>query len=553
MIAQFDVKYEELEPKDLTITGTIPAYCAGVLFRNGVGPLSFDTKNKKNKQYRTNHWFDCLAQVHRFQLHTPSKGENSIQRISHNSRRTCDGVIKSIQETGNRSGVTFAAKYEPCKTFFGKVQSMFTSAPSEDYPADLNIAVTLSPNFPGFSRTGERQEAPTNTTGINTLFNKTDNFLIQALDPETLEPIGLARQTVLHPDLKGPCSGAHAKVCPKTNDTYNYNLEFGRTGTYRAFHVSASTGKCTILATFPAKPAYLHSSFLTENYYIVCVWNSHFTMGGASILWHKNFIDSLADFNAQEPAKWYVVDRKAPEEGGKGLVATFESTPFFCFHAINAYEETRESGQIDIIADVCAYDNLDVLKRFYVDNMRSDSKAAASYHDPKFASSKSYFRRFKLPDLGTAGLSNRKAENVGKGSKGLAPELPAFNHKYRGRKYRYVYGVTDTGKAVFLDGIVKYDTVNNVPARIWSRHGQSAGEPIFIPDPTAMEGEEDRGVLLSAVLDGAAQRTYLLVLDAQELTEIGRATMPEGPGGVLGFGFHGAHFGLNNGTIEACT
>lgn len=430
---------------------------------------------------------------------------------------------------------------------------MFAGDPPEDDATDINIGVSISPNFPGFSKTGGRQQAPQNSAGVSSLINKTDSFQMQALDPETLEPIGLARQTVLHPDLKGPSSGAHAKVCPRTGDTYNYNLDFGRTGTYRAFHVSAATGKCDILATFSGKPAYLHSSFLTENYYIVCIWNSHFTMGGASILWHKNFIDAIADFNPQEPARWYVIDRKAPDEGGRGVVATFESNPFFSFHAINAYEEETEAGQIDIIADVCAYDNLDVLKRFYVDNMRSDSKTAAAYQHPKYADSKAYFRRFRLPGINDKSTATKRAENVVKGSKGLAPELPSFNHKFRGRKYRYVYGVTDTGKAVFLDGIVKYDTVNNVPCRVWSKHGQSAGEPIFIPDPAASEDEEDGGVLLTAVLDGAAERTYLLVLDARDLTEIGRATMPEGPGGVLGFGFHGAHVGLNNEAIEACT
>ena len=548
---QFDVSYEELEPKELEITGNIPVYCAGVLFRNGLGPLSFDT-SKKNKTYRTNHWFDCLSQVHRFQIHAP-KDANSVVRVTHNSRRTCDKLIEHVQKTGNRTGITFAAKYEPCKSFFSKVQSVFAGAPPEDDATDVNVGVTLSPNFPGFSRTGKKQETGVDNCKIASLFNKTDSSMVQALDPETLEPIGIARQSVLHLDLNGPCSGAHAKVCPKTGDTYNYNLEFGRNGIYRAFHVSAATGKCDILAKFAAKPAYLHSSLLTENYYILCVWNSHFTMGGVSILWNKNFLDSIADFNPQEPARWYVIDRKPTSDGGRGLVATFKSDPFFSFHTINAYEEASPTcpNQVDIIADICVYDNLDVLKRFYVDNMRSDSKTAAAYHHPKYASSKAYFKRFRLPGVNSTGDKTRRAEDVVKGSKGLAPELPSINHKYRGRRYRYVYGATDTGKAVFLDGLVKYDTINNVPARIWSAHGQSAGEPIFIPDPSAEEGEEDKGVLLSAVLDGPAARSYLLVLDARDLTEIGRAVMPEGPGGVIGFGFHGAHVGVNQAAIEA--
>jgi len=48
---------------------------------------------------------------------------------------------------------------------------------------------------------------------------------------------------------------------------------------------------------------------------------------------------------------------------------------------------------------------------------------------------------------------------------------------------------------------------------------------------------EDDGVLLSVVLDGPAGKSYLLVLDAQTMTEVGRAQLD----GVVGFGFHGTH------------
>jgi torulene dioxygenase len=44
-------------------------------------------------------------------------------------------------------------------------------------------------------------------------------------------------------------------------------------------------------------------------------------------------------------------------------------------------------------------------------------------------------------------------------------------------------------------------------------------------------------VLLTVVLDGIAEKSYLLVLDAKDLSEMGRAEM-QGP---MAFGFHGAH------------
>lgn len=48
---------------------------------------------------------------------------------------------------------------------------------------------------------------------------------------------------------------------------------------------------------------------------------------------------------------------------------------------------------------------------------------------------------------------------------------------------------------------------------------------------------EDDGVLLSVVLDGDRGKSYLLCLDARDMTEVGRAEVD----GVVGFGFHGEH------------
>ena len=382
------------------------------------------------------------------------------------------------------------------------------------------------------STTGTKFESSHDPKKTISLCNKSDNSMLQWLDPETLEPIGMARQSVLHPKLKGPTSAAHAKICAKTGDVYNYNLEFGKTGTYHVFHVSASTGKCSILATFPARPAYLHSMFLTESYAIVCVWNSHFSAGGVSILWTRNYLDALSNFDASKPTMWYVIDRTPPDEGGKGLVATYESDPFFAFHTINAYENPDKS----ITADVCAYDSLDVLKRFYIEHLMSDSPSAKAYSDSKYDNARAYLRRFKLPPVPSQpNTTPIKAENIMSSPKGLAPELPSLNNVYRARKHRYVYGVTDTGKSTFFDGLVKYDMDTLKPVATWSVFGQSAGEPIFIQDPEK-EGEDD-GVLLTAVLDGTAGHSYLMCLDAKTMTEIGRASLD----GVVGFGFHGTH------------
>lgn len=83
-----------------------------------------------------------------------------------------------------------------------------------------------------------------------------------------------------------------------------------------------------------------------------------------------------------------------------------------------------------------------------------------------------------------------------------------------------------------MDGILKYDTQTGAHI-LWQTHAQTPGEAIFIPDPKSED--EDGGVLLSIVLDGIKGKSYLLVLDARTLEEVGRAEV----NGVVGFGFHG--------------
>ncbi|EXJ91114.1 hypothetical protein A1O1_04221 [Capronia coronata CBS 617.96] len=529
----FDVHYEEREPVELRVEGTIPAYTAGTLFRTGLGPRSFQTSTAS--KFTVNHWFDNFSQIHRFQIHAPHG--DALVRVTYNSRLTSDGLIERIKKAGKLDGFTFAAKYDPCKSFFRKVQSVFHSS-AEPKPNEVNVGVTMSANFPGLSRIGEKMDGPHDPTRGITLCNKTDATMMQMIDPETLEPVGVARQTTLHPELQGLGSGAHAKSDPSTGDVFNYNLDFGRSGTYRVFRVSASAGKTSILAKFHHTPAYLHSIFLTENYVVLCVWNSFYKAGGASILWHRNLLDAMTWDNTT-PATWFVVDKRPAEEGGKGLVARYVSDAFYAFHTINAYEEPSRTteGTVDIVGDVAAYDNMDVLERFYLDNLVSDSPQARTYLDSFGPTIRPSYRRYRLPSLSSAPTATTRQANIEYTSgKEDAFELPTINPQMVTKKHRYMYGICDTGKSTFVDGLVKYDAWMHSILR-WSRHGHTAGEPIFVPDPEA--AEEDGGVLLSVVLDGIGGKSYLLVLDAKTMEEVGQAHVD----GAIGFGFHGLFLG----------
>jgi torulene dioxygenase len=416
--------------------------------------------------------------------------------------------------------------------------SMFIPEPRS--PQDqINVGVTLSVNPPGLKDvdTSKGKKKGGHASGIQSLWVKTDSAQVREIDPERLEPMGLATQTVLHPELTGPLSAAHAKSDPVTGDIFNYNLALGRQQTYKIFRVSADTGRTDILATITDAPgAYLHSSLITENYFILCIWGGQYSWGGAKIVWEKNMLDAIAPFDPSKKALWYIIDRKH----GKGVVAKYECDPFFCFHTINAWEEPSPSdpSQIDIIADLSIYKNLDVIKRFYYNAIKSTSPGSLDYVGEKCSGSCDMFlRRWRLPGVNTtidAPSEAREAVTMHTAEHNHSCDLPVINPRFLTKPSRYIFGLCDRGLSTFFDGIVKYDTGTHTPT-YWSIKGHSPGEPIFIPNPEGTA--EDDGVLLSVVLDGFEEKSYLLVLDAKSMKEVGRASMEC----VVGFGFHGIY------------
>ncbi|KAH7886703.1 carotenoid oxygenase [Phlebopus sp. FC_14] len=528
----FDVVHEEREPVELKVSGNIPSYVSGTLYRTGPG--AYQVQCDKGTTFSIDHWFDGFSQNHRFHI-TQEPGSSNPTRVMYNSRMTVDPLIEAVRKTGKLGGFTFAQKRDPCMSFFKKVMSLFI--PEHFDPQLTNVGVTLSVNPPGLKDVDTikgKAKTSGHTSGASSLWAKTDAAALREIDPETLEPMGVVDQSILSPELKGKLSAAHAKSDPVTGDMFNYNLEFGRSATYRIFRVSASTGKTDVIGTVTDAPAaYLHSSLLTENYFILCVWAAHYSWGGAKMLWEKNMLDAIAPFDPAKKALWYVIDRKH----GKGLVAKYECDPFFCFHTVNAWEvpSSSDPSQTDIVADLAIYKNLDIIKRFYYDNLKSTSPAALNYVGEKRKDIEVFLSRWHLPQVNAPSAEGaRKAVKIHTAEPDHSCDLPVINPRFFTKPSRYIYGVCDRGLSTFYDGIVKYDTLTHTPT-YWSVQGHSPGEAIFVANPNGKE--EDDGVLLSVVLDGLAEKSYLLVLNAKTMKEVGRASMEC----VVGLGLHGSY------------
>jgi torulene dioxygenase len=532
MCEQFNALGDTKTRIPLKISGTIPSYAAGTLYRTGPGGYKVPRSDPKDGIMACDHWFDGFTTVHKFDLVAGADGKCS--EIWYSSRSHADELIESARETGKLEGTTVGQKRrDPCDALYRKLKSVFE--PVADGPS-TNIGVTVRAALPcevaRSSRGGE---------GRNLLTTTTDNHNTRLFDADTLEPLEIVQNRHLHPALRGTVSAAHAAEDPVTGDTFNYNLDFGMFAIYRVFRASRITGEVEVLAHIvglDVQGAYIHSLSLTENFVILCVWPAFYTNMGISILWYGNLMEALAPFDPKAKATWYVVDRTHR----RGVVAKFTSPAFFCFHTTNAWEEQRSDDPtaVDVMCELVERKDTSALYRFYYENLVSDgagvaSNRAGSVNTPEEAG----LARYKLSSV-PSGEKTKARSKTGVAERILyipspnAGDLPRFNPNYALKPHRYVWSVVDRGKSSFIDGLCKTDTLTQT-ACVWEQERHTPGEPVFVPNPDG-EGEDD-GVVLSVVFDGDSGTSYLICLDASNLLELGRAEL----GMPVGLGFHGTH------------
>ncbi|KAK4235073.1 carotenoid oxygenase [Achaetomium macrosporum] len=565
--AGFEGLTEERGPINIPVLGNIPQWVAGSLYRTGPGEHKIE--GTPDGTYYTSHWFDGLAHTHRFDISPDDNGEVTVH---YSSRRQSDQWVEHIRKHGNRGLVTFGQRSDPCLGLFSKMMATWRArklAKGDEFVVNPNVAVI--PNFPGLgaagpsSSPGDRASTGHRAALPENVWLTTDNSVLTQVDPRTLEPIGRATQQVLHPDLKGPMSCAHAQRDPATGDVFNWNLEPGREATYRIFRVRAATGKTEILAVIRGgrnvKAAYIHSFYLSASFVVLCIPCSHYGWDGLKVAWEGNLLDAIEPFDTRNKCQWFVVDR----HHGRGVVARFETDAGFFFHTVNAFEQRTEEdisrGTTTLFCDVVEYANLAILSQLYYDVLLQRNDAAKNFFgdETRVRNSRARLTRyaFVVPksdpsptatelNVSTATETKTPALNGPLGQVERlfsipaphAGELPTINPRFATRRHRYVYGLAAWGRStVGMDGIVKTDTLTREALYWHPPQGHSPGEAIFVPRPEAQSQDEDDGVLLSVVLDGHARRSYLLCLDARSMKELGRAEV----GFAVAIGLHGVH------------
>jgi beta,beta-carotene 9',10'-dioxygenase len=401
--------------------------------------------------------------------------------VSYANRYLRTPAYRAVTEEGRIRYSEFAT--DPCRSVFARVQALFSSGDAEAMPnANVNVI-----------RLGERYLAMTETP------------IPVRFDPDTLDTLGVAADAA----APGQHATAHPHHDPERDEMIAYAVHFGRRTHYVIYALPVAGGERRTIATLPVShPSYMHSFALTPRYAVLVefplVVNPLRLATRA-----KPFIENYR-WEPDRPARFLVVDRHAGE-----LRGAYEADPFFAFHHVNAFE--RGNG---LVVDACAYDDAEIIRALYLDRAR----------DPETVFPGVELRRYEI-DLDVGSVRSRPLADI-------PLELPRIDYRRsNGRPYRYVYGSSkrEMQGAGFLDQIAKIDVESGGTA-IWYEDRCYPGEPVFVASPDAA-AEED-GVLLSVVLDARTETSFLLVLDAHDLREVGRAHVPQ----HVPLGLHGAYF-----------
>ena len=96
-----------------------------------------------------------------------------------------------------------------------------------------------------------------------------------------------------------------------------------------------------------------------------------------------------------------------------------------------------------------------------------------------------------------------------------------------------MYGVINSEEMLSTKQLLCKLNVENKEYVLWKEPGGFVSEPIFVKNPEGKE--EDDGVVLASVINVNDQTSSLLVLDAREFKELGRAVVK----GITPAAFHG--------------
>ncbi|KNC99767.1 uncharacterized protein SPPG_05143 [Spizellomyces punctatus DAOM BR117] len=498
-----------------------PKWLRGAYYRNGPGLFDIEYLDKKRHitTFSFEHWFDGLPLVHRFQI-DGAKGE-----VQYRSRFTATTLENLIREYGRKT-------HKTTDTDLGRLGL----SRMESDPSAVAVNFAIQPGFP------IGHGLPVSDHLVLT----TDSTLLQEIDPVTLIPKRAFRYEHIHPAFKGEVAAAVAARDIQHKILVNYAMEYLANGHAKyTFFGLAEQDRFDppghLMATITGRPTHAHSIALTKHYVVlvafpftttwrtgfrkVVPWLSHPSPSSPSSIRKEMYFDPHGH------TTFHVIDRDRREE-----VCIFRTGPMYALNIINAFE--TDDGQT-VCIDMNTYDNDEILRCWDLRNLRT------SEMPPWPGATVRRYVLSKIPEASTVYKVNKSKlpEPFFTHRTDFTLEWPRINPDSPTHQYNYAWGLSISPEKRKLTNVV-WDTIvkANVAekSRIeWRQEGCYPGEPIMIPNREAEVINEDNGVVLSIVLDTVNNNiSFLLVLDAATMQELGRANLPV----HVPFGFHGMLF-----------
>ncbi|XP_042369279.1 beta-carotene oxygenase 1, like [Plectropomus leopardus] len=498
---------ETPEPVKAQVKGSLPSWLQGTLLRNGPGLFSVG-------KCEYNHWFDGMSLIHSF---TFSNGEVAY-RSKFLKSETYKRNIKADRIVVSEFGTMIYP--DPCKNIFSRAFTHLSNI----------IPDFTDNNLINIIRYGQDYYASSEVNYMN------------QIDPATLETVGRINYRN-HIALN--LATAHPHYDSEGN-TYNMGTAIMGLGLpkYVIFKVPADSSDkernkpalrkvqqvCSIPMRSTLYPSYFHSFGMTENYIVFVEQPFKLDIVKLATAYFRGVNwGSCLKFDKDDTTLFHVINRKT----GKAVSTRFYGDAMVVFHHINAYEADGH-----VVFDLISYKNSNLYDMFYIQNLRQGTS--------NFIESNKHFsppvcQRFVLPlsvhkdsprgsNLVTLEDTMAQAVMQEDGDVYCQPdtlfeglELPQINYSFNTKKYRYFYG-SRVEWSPHPNKIAKFDIVTRKHIE-WRQENCFPSEPVFIASPGAVE--EDDGVILSSIVSSDPKISpFMLVLNAKNLEEIARASIP---------------------------
>lgn len=425
----------------------------------------------------------------------PAKFEVGDQKISH----YFDGFSALYNCSFQEGDVSFKASFLKSNYYLQSMAAGKIVNPVFQYGTIFDRIVIIFGNLARlFFNIGEEPLFDNANINISTMADKyvalTETPVPFEFDKNTLESLGIVQ---FKDGIKGQVTTAHPHYDSVTKETFNYVINFAKESSYIIYRLPDGSLERELVASIPvSRPSYMHSFALTEDYIVLT--EIPFVVNPIDLfITAKPFFENFV-WKPEQKTTFTVIARK---DGT--VVERFTAEPFFMYHHINAFQEDNT-----IVIDLLSYPDSSVI----------EFDRLCYYFDEDYRGRQelSTATRFIL-DFNNKDVVSHKISQ-----KNLI--MPQINYKdFNAKKYSYAYFLGIDSDHEYYNQLVKLD-VNSGSTKSWQADHCYPGEPMFVAIPDAKN--EDDGVLLSIVLDAQKKNSFVVVLDAVTMEEVGRAIIP---------------------------